>query len=187
MLHHVLGPAPDVRLQHVAAVQEGHLALRLDPDARARVRRDHVQRRHVQAEGAGLGEAAEAGAERGQLGARHVGGQVGQRERHVVDARAVQPEHVLPVLLGVREVGRGGGGGGGGGGRDERGEGAARVGGELGEDGVRLGLGERSHGRGMGVTVVDWASWGAVTRNVEVDITKLSEGSKPLLVSALSL
>ena len=105
------------------------------------MRRDHVQRRHVHPEGAGLGEAAEARAERDQVGARYVGCQVGERERHVVDARAEHPEDVLLVLLGVGAGGRGGGGGGGGR-LNERVEGAPRVGGELREDGVRLGLGE---------------------------------------------
>lgn len=63
MLGTVLAPPPDVGLDDVAAVQERHLAVGFDPQLVARVGRDHVERRDVQAELARLGELAHAGAE----------------------------------------------------------------------------------------------------------------------------
>lgn len=63
----VLGPAADVRLDDIAAVQKRHLAVGLDPDLVARVLGEDGQRGNVQAELARLGELAEANAERGEL------------------------------------------------------------------------------------------------------------------------
>lgn len=67
MLGAVLGPAADVGLDDVAAVQEGHLAVGLDPDLVARVLGQDRQRRDVQPELARLGELAEADAEGDEL------------------------------------------------------------------------------------------------------------------------
>ena len=50
-----------MRLDDVAAVQEGHLAVRLDPHLVARVLRQDRERRDVQPELEGLGEFACAG------------------------------------------------------------------------------------------------------------------------------
>lgn len=58
----VVGPAADVRLDDVAAVQEGHLAVRLDPQLVPRVLGEDGQRRDVQTELSGFGELACAGA-----------------------------------------------------------------------------------------------------------------------------
>ena len=57
----VLGPAPDVGLEHVAAVQEGHLAVGLDPELVARVRGEDRQRGDVETEFEGFGELALGG------------------------------------------------------------------------------------------------------------------------------
>ena len=145
----------------MAAVGEGALAVGLDPHLVARVRRHHVQRRDVQPELARLGELADAGAQRQEVLARYRGGQVGDVQRHVVHTRVVQAEDVLLVggwqvrfrfRFGLRGGAAGAGSGGrgsvGGGGvawvqaaarrGDEVGEGAACVGGELGEEGARL-------------------------------------------------
>lgn len=54
----VVGPAADVGLDDVAAVQEGHLAVGLDPDLVPRVLGQDGQRRDVQPELARLGELA---------------------------------------------------------------------------------------------------------------------------------
>lgn len=83
MLGAVLGPAAHVGLDDVAAVQEGHLAVGLDPDLVARVLGQDRQRGDVQPELARLGELAEADAEGDELlafcfffsPARGVGGQ----------------------------------------------------------------------------------------------------------------
>lgn len=57
----VLRPAPDVRLDDVTTVQEGHLAVRLDPHLVTRVLRQDRERRDVQTEFESLGELAWAG------------------------------------------------------------------------------------------------------------------------------
>ena len=137
-----------MRLDHIAPVQKRHLPVRLHPDLVARVRRDDVQRRDVQAEFARLGEFAEAGAEGEEIGARDAGREVGEGKAHVVDARGVEAED-------VSVVGGGGGrgvGAGGGGWCDEVGERAAGVVGEFGEEGLRLGFGEGTHDGGRFVT-----------------------------------
>lgn len=146
MLGAILAPPAHVGLDHVAPVQERHLAVGLDPHLVARVRGDHVQRRHVQPEFARLGELAQAGAEREEIGPRDRGGEVGERERHVVDARSVQTEDVSGGRRRVVAAAAAAAGGVRGGGRsDEVGEGAAGVIGKFGEERFRLGFGERSH------------------------------------------
>ncbi len=91
-----------MRLDHIPAVQERHLPVRLHPHLVAGVRRNDVQRRDVQSELARLGELAEAGAEREEVRARDTGGEVGEGEAHVVDARGVQAEDVSVVGGGAR-------------------------------------------------------------------------------------
>ena len=56
MLRAVLTPAANVRLDDVSSVQEGHFAVRLDPDLVPGVRRNNVQRRDVHSEFSSLGE-----------------------------------------------------------------------------------------------------------------------------------
>lgn len=145
MLGAILAPPAHVGLDHVTPVQERHLAVGLDPHLVARVRGNHIQRRHVQPEFARLGELAQAGAEREEIGSRDRGCEVGERERHVVDARSVQAEDVSGGRRRVVAAAAGAAGMGGGGRSDEVGEGAAGVIGEFGEEGFRLGFGERSH------------------------------------------
>ena len=58
MLRAVLGPTADVGLDDVAAVEEGHLAVGLNPDLVARVLREDGEGRDVEAELARLGELA---------------------------------------------------------------------------------------------------------------------------------
>lgn len=140
MLRAILAPPAHMGLDHITSIQKGHLAVGLDPHLVARVRGDHVQRRYVKTEFARLRELAQTCAEREEVRPRDRGGKVGERKRHVVDARSVQAKD----MSGGR--GRGIVGGGGGWGRsDEVGQGAAGVVGELGEESLRLGLGERSH------------------------------------------
>lgn len=135
MLRAILAPPPHVRLDHITAVQEWHFAISLNPHLVPRVRRDHVQRRDVQPELARLGELAQAGAEREEIGSRDRGREVGEREGHVVDARGVQAEDMAGGVRGGRVGGRG----------DQVGEGAAGVVCEFGEEGLRFGFGERTH------------------------------------------
>ena len=58
MLRAVLGPAPDVGLDDVAAVKEGHLAVGLDPNLVAGVLGEDWEGGDVEAEFEGLGELA---------------------------------------------------------------------------------------------------------------------------------
>lgn len=67
MLGAVVGPAADVGLDDVAAVQEGHFAVGLHPDLVPGVLGEDGQRGDVQAEFARLGELAEADAEGDEL------------------------------------------------------------------------------------------------------------------------
>jgi hypothetical protein len=85
----IFTPAADVRLEDVAAVQEGHLAVGLDPDLVAGVGRNDGQGGDVQAELARLGELAQADAQREQVVAGYRGGEVGERFADVVDTRAL--------------------------------------------------------------------------------------------------
>jgi hypothetical protein len=85
----VLAPAPHVRLEHVAAVQERHLAVGLDPHLVARVRRDDGQRGYVEAEFPCLGEFSEAQAEGEQVVARDRGREVGEGFAHIVHTGAL--------------------------------------------------------------------------------------------------
>lgn len=135
----ILAPPANVRLDHIAPVEKRHLAVGLDPYLVARVRRDYVQRRHVQPELARLGELAQAGPKREQIRPRDRRGQVGERQRHIVDARRVQPEDVSTGRGRVVVIA------GGGRGSDEVREGAASVIGEFREEGLRLRLSEWSH------------------------------------------
>lgn len=59
----VFAPSSDVRLEHIASIQERHLAVRLDPHLVPCMRRDHCQGGDVQAELSGFGELPKAGAE----------------------------------------------------------------------------------------------------------------------------
>ena len=135
MLRTVLAPPPHVRLEHIAAIQERHLAVGLDPHLVSGVRGDHVQRRDVQPEFACLGELAQTGAERQEVGSCDRARQVGELERHVVDPRRVQAEDVPGGVRGGW-VGRR---------RNQVAEGAAGVICEFGEEGLRFGFGERAH------------------------------------------
>lgn len=67
MLRAVIAPAANVRLDNVAAVQERHLAVGLDPDLVARVLGEDGQRGDVETEFAGLCEFTEADAEGGEF------------------------------------------------------------------------------------------------------------------------
>ena len=64
VLRAVLAPAANVCLHNVSAVQEGHLAVRLDPDLVPSVGRNNVQRGDVHPELSGLGELSETRPER---------------------------------------------------------------------------------------------------------------------------
>lgn len=99
-----------MRLHHISPVQKRHLPVRLHPHLVARVRRNDVQRRDVQAELARLRELAQAGAEREEVRARDAGGEVGEREPDVVDAGGVEAEDVsVGGRGGIGARGRGGG------------------------------------------------------------------------------
>lgn len=67
-----------MRLQYISAVQVRHLAVRLNPDLVARVRRDYGQRSDVEAELAGLREFSEADTQREEVIAGYGGGEVGE-------------------------------------------------------------------------------------------------------------
>lgn len=110
MLGAILAPPPHMGLDHITAVQERHLAVGLDPHLVARVRGDHVQRCHVQPKFARLGEFAQAGAEREQVRPGDGGGEIGERKRHVVDARSVQAEDVSGGIAVAVAAAAGGGG-----------------------------------------------------------------------------
>lgn len=138
----VLTPAADMSLQDIAAVQEGHFAVGLDPDLVAGVRRDGIEGGNVQAELAGLGELANAGTEREQIGAGDAGGEVCDALAHIVDAAVLDAEDMAVVF---RAGGRG----------DQVVQRAAGVVGQLREERLSLGVGERPHdGRVTGSGVV---------------------------------
>lgn len=86
MFRAILTPPSDMRLEHIAAVQEGHLAVLLDPDLVSCVRGDYTQRGDVQAEFARLGEFAQADAEREEVVARDGCGKIGEGLADVVDS-----------------------------------------------------------------------------------------------------
>ena len=67
MLGAVLGPAPDVRFEDVAAVEEGHLAVGLDPELVARVGGEDGEGGDVEPEFEGFGEFACGGLAGGVL------------------------------------------------------------------------------------------------------------------------
>lgn len=79
-----------MRLEHISAVQERHLAVRLDPHLVPCVRRNDAQRGDVEAEFSGLGELSEADAEGEEVVARNGGREVGEGFADVVDARALR-------------------------------------------------------------------------------------------------
>lgn len=133
----ILRPAAHMRLDHIATVQERHLAIRLDPHLIPGVLRQDGQRGDVQAELERLGELAKTGAEREQLVARDACREVGDGEEDVVAAGVVQAEDV--AVGGGRVVER----------CDEVLERGAGVVCELGEEDLRFFFGEGSHfGRG---------------------------------------
>lgn len=78
-----------MRLEYIAAIQEGHLAILLDPHLIARVRRNDAQRRDVEAEFTGFCEFSEADAQGEQVVARDTCGEVGERFADVVDTGAL--------------------------------------------------------------------------------------------------
>jgi hypothetical protein len=86
MFRAIFTPPSDMRLEHVAAVQEGHLAVLLDPNLVSRVRGDYTERGDVQAEFACLGEFAQADAQREEVVARDRCGEVGEGFADVVDS-----------------------------------------------------------------------------------------------------
>ena len=63
VLSAVLTPPSHMRLEHVAAVQERHLTVLLNPHLVSRVRGDYAQRCDVQTEFARLGEFTQADSE----------------------------------------------------------------------------------------------------------------------------
>lgn len=132
VLRAVLTPATNMCLENIAAVEERHLAVGLDPDLVAGVGRDGVEGGDVQAEFAGLGELANAGAEGEEVGAGDAGGQVGDALAHVVDATVLDAEDVAVVIGGV-------------GGRDQVVQRAAGVVGQLREQRLGLSVCERPH------------------------------------------
>ena len=73
----VLAPATDMGLNNVTTVQEGHLAVGLDPDLVPSVRRNHVQRGDVHPELSSLCELSEARSEREEALTSDRSGQVG--------------------------------------------------------------------------------------------------------------
>jgi hypothetical protein len=75
-----------MRLEHIAAVQERHLAVLLDPHLVASMRRDDAQRGDVKPEFARLCEFSEADAEGEEIVARDAGGEVGDGFPDIVDA-----------------------------------------------------------------------------------------------------
>lgn len=86
MLRAILAPPSHMRLEHISAVQERHLAILLDPDLVPGVRGDYGQGGDVKSEFARLGELSEADAEREEVVARNRRGEVGKRFADVVDS-----------------------------------------------------------------------------------------------------
>jgi hypothetical protein len=86
MLRAILTPPPDMRLEHIAAVQEWHLAVLLDPHLVSCVRGDYTQRSNMQAEFACLGEFTQADSEGEEVVARDGCGEIGKGFADVVDS-----------------------------------------------------------------------------------------------------
>jgi hypothetical protein len=85
MLRTVLTPPSHMRLEHIAPIQERHLAVLLDPHLVPCVRRYYAQRCDVQSELSGLGELSKADAEGEEVVACDGCGEVGERFADVVD------------------------------------------------------------------------------------------------------
>jgi len=97
MFRTVFGPTTNVSLEHVAAIQKGHLAVRFDPDLVSCVRRKDGKGGDVQAKLARLGELAQAGAEREEVVSLHRSREVCKRFAHIVDAGALDAEDMAVV------------------------------------------------------------------------------------------
>lgn len=78
-----------MRFQHIAAVQERHLAILLHPHLVPRVRRNDAQRCDVETEFPGFCEFSEADSQGEQVVARDACGEVGEGFTDVVDAGAL--------------------------------------------------------------------------------------------------
>lgn len=74
----ILTPPSHMRLHHIATIQKRHLAIRLHPHLVSRMRCNHIQRRDMYSEFSRLGELADAGAEREEVGTGDTGGEVGE-------------------------------------------------------------------------------------------------------------
>ncbi len=94
----VLRDPRQMTLQHVVAIQERLLAIRLHPHLVFGVLGKIVQTRDMQLHLAGLGELAEAGAGANQLVLADVGGHFQNLRIDVVDAVLVEAEDILAVL-----------------------------------------------------------------------------------------
>ncbi|KAI3482129.1 hypothetical protein L1887_55260 [Cichorium endivia] len=103
MFRSVVGDPSEMRLDDVVAVEEGQLAVGLDPHLVLCVLREVVERGDVQTELARLGKLAKARAERHEVRACDRDGQTHRRFRDVVDAVAVEAEDVR-ILGSVDEV-----------------------------------------------------------------------------------
>ena len=127
MLGNVVTHLSNVGLENVVTVKEGHLSVGLDPDLVSSVCGKKRQSGDVKSELAGLGELAETGADREELGSRHTGGILGNLLLNVVDSVLLEPEHVRVFVIDeVRDV-------------------STNVVGKLLEHGFRFFFGKRSH------------------------------------------
>jgi len=94
----VLGDAGEGGLGHGVPEEEGALAVGLEPDAAARVRRQEVERVDGEVERAVVGELADGGAHGGEARAGDGGGAAHERLGGVVDAVLVEAEAVAARL-----------------------------------------------------------------------------------------
>jgi hypothetical protein len=92
VLRAIFAPTPNVGLDNVTTVQEGHFSIGLDPDLCASMRSDDVQSGNVKAEFASLGQLADAVSKTQQVVSGYRGGQVGHVLAHVVDSGFLNTE-----------------------------------------------------------------------------------------------
>lgn len=126
MFRTILTPPPNMRLDNIPPVHEWHLTIRLDPHLVSRMRRNHLQRRDVNAKLPGLGELAHADPQRQEVAPGNRSGQIGYRQAKIVDATAVKTEDITVIGGGI--VGT----------RDQGVEGAAGVVGQFSKEGFGL-------------------------------------------------
>lgn len=101
MFRTILTPPPNMRLDNIPSVHKWHLAIRLDPHLVSRMRRNHLQRRDVNAKLSGLGVLAHADPQRQEVVPWDRSGQIGYRQAKIVDATAVETEDVAVVGRGI--------------------------------------------------------------------------------------